>query len=114
MSDFFVLNDFQPEGIDGKNLQLEFENHKVLMAGGVGREILTKCDNGGLHFRYITPSNLIFIGILEFSNPVTIKKNYRVYLKLHNQDKFEILGNEEDALICPFIWNAFQIILEKN
>ncbi len=49
ISDFFVLNDFQPEGIDGKNLQLEFENHKVLMAGMVGREILTKCDNGGLY-----------------------------------------------------------------
>ncbi len=109
-----MLNDFQPDGIEGKNLHLEFENHKVLMVGGVGREILTKCDNGGLYFRFITTSNLITKGILEFSNPITIKKNYRVYLKLHNQDNFEILGNEEDTLICPFIWSAFQSILEKN
>jgi hypothetical protein len=46
--------------------------------------------------------------MIECSSFVTTKKIYNVYLKFYNNSKFEILGDEEDYLICPYIWNSFQ------
>lgn len=45
---------------------------------------------------------------MEFSNSVTVKKIFKVYLQLHEDKNFEIIGDEEDRLICPFIWSAFE------
>ncbi len=112
ISDFFVLNDFQSEGKDIDILQLNFKSRKVLMVGELGNDMLAFCKNGGLNV--INPqlfSNLNLKGILDLSNFVTIKKNYKFYLKLHNNNTYEIIGNEEDRLICPFIWSSFQKFL---
>jgi hypothetical protein len=45
---------------------------------------------------------------MEFSNFVTKKEVFKLYLKLCDDSKFEIIGDQEDLLICPYIWSAFK------
>ncbi len=52
--------------------------------------------------------------MMEFTNFVTNKKIYRIYLKIDLNRRFEILGNEKDILICPYIWNALQIFVKNQ
>ncbi len=60
ISDFFVLDEFQPEGAEKDILLLKFKSPKVLMTGKLGREILPLCKNGGSNNRFITHSNFNF------------------------------------------------------
>ncbi len=50
ISDFFVLDDIQLEGRENNIFQPNFNGCKVLMAGELEKDILTKCKNGGLDY----------------------------------------------------------------
>ena len=84
---------------------------KILMSENLDQEMVGFCKNGGKKQYFFAKdflNPLFLLGMIEFSSFVTIKKTYRFYLKMKDDSNYEIFGEEEDRLICPFIWNSFK------
>ena len=51
---------------------------------------------------------------MEFSSFVTMKKSFKLYLKILNNSDFEINGDDKDMLISPYLWNLFQKVIKGH
>ena len=53
ISDFFVLNHFQPDGKENYSLQLNLKSPQVLMSGMLAEEMLEICKEGGINYIFL-------------------------------------------------------------
>ncbi len=53
ISDFFVLNHFQPDGKANYSLQLNLKSPQVLMSGMLAEEMLEICKEGGIEYLFL-------------------------------------------------------------
>ena len=54
ISDFFVLNNFQPDGKENYySLQLNLKSPQVLMSGMLAEEMLEICKEGGIDYIFL-------------------------------------------------------------